>query len=653
MSLRLLSLVLVLPLTLNSCALFQRRTNDSLSGGKISELEPQNPDLEHIVIFGTNDIHGTILPVPHKSREPEGKKSTEYTRGGLAIMAGHIRLLRQRYGNRLLLLDAGDEFQGSIESNFREGAPMVQYFNAVGLTAAAIGNHEFDFGPLGPAVVPQSNEDPRGALRARMQEAQYPYVAANLIDESTNRAPDLPNLFAHRIFQAGRVKVGVLGLMTTDTPTTTRSENFAGYRIADLTNSARAAVKALRSQGAQVIVLTAHVGLWCEYDTLEVRHELRSPPRGGGPAANNECREASEMVRLLRALHPGTIDAVVAGHSHTVVHHWVGGTPVIEGGSRGEFYNLVHLTYDLKSGKVLPAESRIEGPVPVCERLFEKQGDCNGDKPAPAAGRGDLVTPTLYGDTVVPDYSIATLLAPTLAEVDTEKRRVVAEAVNPIEHTRMAESALGNLVADAIRQEVNADVALVNPGGIRASIDAGAITYEQIFRSFPFDNHVATLEVTGKELKTILRVSQNGAKGYFPISGARLRLIRIGEEAGSDDLNKDGKIQPWEVNRLLDAHLANGDKIKDEKTYKLATLDFLVTGGDDMGWVMSRVPESRVNLSASGFVRDVLQSYLGKLGRVNSIEVPLVSVTNPRLVLENAPPERSRGGRSRRAKRRR
>ena len=137
MQLRLLP-VLLIPLLLNSCALFQRHTPDSISGGKISELEPQDPNLEHIIIFGTNDIHGTIQPVMHRSKEPEGKPYVQYTRGGLAMMAGHVKLLRERYGNRLLLLDAGDQFQGSIESNLEEGAPMVQYFNAVGLAASAI-----------------------------------------------------------------------------------------------------------------------------------------------------------------------------------------------------------------------------------------------------------------------------------------------------------------------------------------------------------------------------------------------------------------------------------------------------------------------------------------------------------------------------------
>ncbi len=653
MQLRLLPGLLI-PLLLNSCALFQRHTPDSISGGKISELEPQDPSLEHIIIFGTNDIHGTIQPVMHRSKEPEGKPYVQYTRGGLAMMAGHVKLLRKRYGNRLLLLDAGDQFQGSIESNLEEGAPMVQYFNAVGLTASAIGNHEFDFGPAGPNVIPKGDEDPRGSLRARMAEAQYPYIAANLIDESTGRAPDLPNLFSHRTFQAGRVKVGVLGLMTTDTPTTTRSENFAGYRISDLATAARTTAKTLRSQGAQVIVLTAHSGLVCEFDTLEVRHELRPAPRGGGPAANSECLENGEMVRLLRALHPGTIDAVVAGHSHTVVHHWLAGTPVIEGGSRGEFYNLIHLTYDLKAGKLVQAATRIEGPVPVCEKVFSKQSDCNGDKPAPAAGRGSLVAPTLYGHEVEPDTSIELMFIPLLAQTEQEKHRVLAEAMSRIEHTRVAESPLGNLVADAIRQEVSADVALVNPGGIRANLEVGDITYEQLFRSFPFDNHVALLDVSGKELKAILRVAESGAKGYFPTSGVLLRLIRLGEEAGSDDMNQDGKIQPWEVNRLLDVHLANGDKIKDDKRYKLATLDFLVTGGDDMGWVMSRVPAQHVNLAAGGFVRDVLQAYLAKLGKINSLENPLFDPAHPRLVLEKAPAERSRGGRrTRRSSKRR
>ena len=92
-------------------------------------------------IVGTNDLHGGIL-----ARDG---------RGGVALLGGYVRNLRAaraRDGGAVLLIDAGDMFQGTLESNAMEGAPVVAAYNALGYTAAAVGNHEFDFGPEGPAA---------------------------------------------------------------------------------------------------------------------------------------------------------------------------------------------------------------------------------------------------------------------------------------------------------------------------------------------------------------------------------------------------------------------------------------------------------------------------------------------------------------------
>ena len=90
----------------------------------------------------------------------------------------------------MLLVDSGDMFQGTLESNLGEGAAVVRGYNALGYTAAAIGNHEFDFGPAGPAHVPgDSGADPRGALKARAREARFPFLAANLREDRPAGAP--------------------------------------------------------------------------------------------------------------------------------------------------------------------------------------------------------------------------------------------------------------------------------------------------------------------------------------------------------------------------------------------------------------------------------------------------------------------------------
>ena len=134
-------------------------------------------------IIGTNDVHGGILATDD--------------RGGLALFGGYLRNLRAaRAGDgAVLLIDAGDMWQGTMESNLSEGAVVVEAYNQLGYTAATIGNHEFDFGPEGEPATPRGpDDDPRGSLKARARMARFPMLAANILDATTGEPVVWPNV---------------------------------------------------------------------------------------------------------------------------------------------------------------------------------------------------------------------------------------------------------------------------------------------------------------------------------------------------------------------------------------------------------------------------------------------------------------------------
>src|ERR1700741_2931486 len=147
-----------------------------------SGVEGRSPTLT-ISVVATTDLHGGVLP--------RGE------RGGLALLGGYvqnIRAARMRDGGGTLLVDSGDMFQGTLESNLNEGAAVVRAYNALGYAAAAIGNHEFDFGPAGPdETVRTPGGDPRGALKARAAQARFPFLAANTVEEKSGRPAAWPN----------------------------------------------------------------------------------------------------------------------------------------------------------------------------------------------------------------------------------------------------------------------------------------------------------------------------------------------------------------------------------------------------------------------------------------------------------------------------
>ncbi len=592
---------------------------------------PLKHDLETLVVMGINDFHGSLAAQDAKTREAPGIEPIPYQRGGAPILARHAAILRSQFGNHFLLLDAGDEFQGSIESNLEKGAPVVQLLNAIGVNAAAVGNHEFDFG--------------LEALKVRMSEAKYPYLAANILEKSTGQMPAFPNTFRHLLLTpGGRLKVGVIGLSTLETPTTTRPEFVASLEFSNLRESTLREAEALRKEGAQLILVLAHVGLKCNSGRVNSNSIFHKPSDPQG-----DCDPKEELVSFLNSLPEGAVDAVVSGHSHQIVHHWVGrtagtgGVPVIQGGAYNQYYNLLYLTYDWTQKKLLKDRTRIEGPIPICPKIFENQGDCNGDRPPPLNGRGALITPRLHGHAIEPESKTADLLEPVFRKTAQAKSRVLAQAIRPIQPTRTAESEAGNLIADAIREKIHADVALMNPGGIRAPFESGPITYGDLFRTLPFDNATSRLTLTGKELKLLLRIAESGPRGYFPVAGLQLRVLNLEADAPTTDLNQNGKTEPWEINRLIDVKLKSvklkkgsraNPPLNDSKLYTVAIPDFLVSGGDDMGWFMAQIPKERILLNAGGTIRDAVEEFLIRAGTLNSPDRPLVDPRNPRIRIE-------------------
>jgi 5'-nucleotidase len=544
---------------------------------------PKNGDkLETIEIAGTNDIHGALTPFDWKTKDKAAVAPTSYNVAGVAVLATYIRRLQNQYGKEFLWLDAGDEFQGSLESNLGGGAPMVDFFNLLKLNGAAIGNHEFDFG------LPN--------LRARMQQAHYPYLAANIVDKDSGKLADFPNTLPHTIYTVGDsgLKVGVLGLSTLDTPTTTRAENVASFRFENFHDTTLKETAALRKAGAQVIVIVTHAGLFCD-DHIHPEAKIRTPDETQGV-----CEKNGEIVSLVESLPRGTVDAVVSGHTHSIVHHWINGVPIIQGSSSAKFFNVISLSYDWTEHRVLPSLSKIEGPIPVCEKVFKNRGDCNGD--IEDSNRGELVQATFRGEPVTPDAEITHLLEPIVKKTISMKRKLVGHASRRLDNKRSTESELGNLVSDAIRSAAHADVAIINSGGIRSPWESGKITYGDVYRSLPFDNYLMVLKMTGHQLKQLLNVVEDGTKGLSPISGIKVEMVALDQP-----VPKTG--------RILNVWLTDGTPIDDSKDYTVATLDFLVSGGDNWSKFMPSLSKEAIIQRNGPMERDTVVTYLQKKGR--------------------------------------
>jgi len=468
-----------------------------------------------ISVVGTSDLHGHIAALP-------------WLEGYLE----NLRKARARTGGAVVLLDAGDMFQGTLESNLAEGAPVVRAYNALGYSAAAIGNHEFDFGPAGPAPSPVGpDDDPRGALKARAAEAHFPFLASNIVDAKTGRPIAWPNVKPSAIIGAAGIKIGLVGAVTAATPRSALPANVAGLEFLPLAKSIARESRALRAHGAKVVIAVVHEGGACT--------DFAAPDK------LDSCDAKSEIFAIARELPKGAVDAIVAGHTHQALAQRVATVPIIQAYSNGRAFGRVDLTVDRKSGKVV--FSHLEAPHDLCQ-----------------TGLGESCRTGDYeGEPVRASEEVIQLNAPAFAAAEQKGNESLnVDVLRSLPHNRKQETALGNLLADLMRAARPSDVAMINGGGMRAALPAGPLTYGRLYETFPFDNAFASLRLPAGEFRRLLARSLSRAGSLVSLSGLRVRAT----------CEKTG----------LEVALArpDGAPVRDDEMLALITTDFLATGGD-------------------------------------------------------------------------
>ncbi len=465
-----------------------------------------------LTILGTNDTHGALDRLP--------------------ILAGFVenaRVARKLDDGAVVLVDAGDLYQGTLESTLTEGAPLIDAFDAIGYDAAAIGNHEFDFGPVGPAVTPQHDgDDPRGALKARVAQAKFPILSANLIDASTGKRVDwVP---ASTMITAAGVKVGIVGVTTESTPQTTMAANFKGLAVTPPADAIVAEAKALRARGAQVVIVAAHLGGKCTKED--------------DPDDTSSCSPDEEIMKVAPAIPRGLVDVIVAGHTHQAMAHRLNGIAVIESFANGRAFGRVDLTVDhgaVTGVKIFPTHDMCpDGPLQPC-----------------APGRYE-------GRPVVPSKDVAEVVQPAIDAAKAKREEPIgidiASAFPAVFDDECAEGDLFTDLMLAIRKD--ADVAITNGGGLRADLPKGPLTYGELFAAAPFDNHFAIVRMNGAQLRSMIAGNLRGQAGILSVGGMTVKAACKGGDLDVQMFDRKGKA------------------IRDDRALVVATNDFLASGGD-------------------------------------------------------------------------
>lgn len=532
----------------------------------------------YLRVLQTSDVHGY-----YGAPEDEGAHAEA---GGLRQLAS---LLDDERSSKkaVLLVDSGDMWSGTQLSDRNEGALGVVAYNALGYAAAALGNHEFDYGPVGPRR--EGGRDPFGSLKERLAEANFPVLAANLLDRSTQKPLQWKNLYPSTVVEAGGFKIGLVGVITEETPSITFPHVGDQLIFTDATEAVIREAKLLREQQVDLVFVLAHIGGECrEFDD---------------PDDLSSCELESPVFQLVRGLPANLVDVVFGGHTHRPIAHRVQGVVVAQPGKYGRSVSVLDIR---DSGDARPSIT-IHPPRAV---------------------KASVATPL--------SHTVDTLLAQEETAVfKLRSEELGARLVRPLSKDLETGGRLGSFLCDVLRgQYPDRELCILNSGGLRSTLPEGPLTYGQIYDVLPFGNRPAFMDLSGAELKQILRISSSGAHGPPQLSGLRLTIDRARDPCPAQDRDGNGVITKTDRSRVKSLTLADGSPIEDDRIYKIVTSSFLAYGGDSWRPILDRVPPGRIQVLTQDLpMRDIVASWLRKERPVlDSPHLPIAPETRVELI---------------------
>ncbi|RWX66328.1 LysM peptidoglycan-binding domain-containing protein [Mesorhizobium sp. M4B.F.Ca.ET.089.01.1.1] len=430
--------------------------------------------------------------------------------GGAGRLVTAIAQERKKLeGQNVLLLNAGDSFQGSLFYITYKGAAEEEFLNQIKPDAVTLGNHEFDDGET--ALVPY------------LDKAKFPVVSANVVanDKSGAAGKIKPSI----VLEVGGQKIGIVGAVTNDTPElASPGPNIA---IEDDVKSITAEVEKLKAQGVNKIIAVTHIGYNRERDVI--------------------------------AKIPG-IDVVVGGHSHTLLSN-------TDPKAAGPYPTMV----DNPDGSKVPVVQAASYSKYLGE--FKVVFDDNG---VVKEASGD---PIFLDKSITPDPAVLARIKELGAPIEELKNKEVAETTKPIDgsrdNCRARECEMGNLVSDAILDRVKGqgvEIVISNGGGLRASIDQGTVTMGEVLTVLPFQNTLATFQISGKDLvaglESGLSQIEDGAGRFPQVAGLKYSV--------------DKSVAP-NAGRVKSVEVMEGGAwapINPDKDYMVATNNYVRQGGD-------------------------------------------------------------------------
>lgn len=368
-------------------------------------------------IIGMNDFHGALT------------ETESYA--GAAKLATAVEQLKAEADGEVLILASGDMMQGTAESNLERGQTVIRVMNHLGVDAMTVGNHEFDWG--------------LDVLAERVREMNFPCLGANVKERDTGRVVSFLKPYTIAVYDG--MKVGIIGTVTQDTITSVSPKHIESLQIDEPSGVVREAVRKLKEEGVDIIVLLAHMACYQNEETGQL---------------------AGEAVPLAKI---DGVNVIVSGHSHTIVCGEEGNVPIMQAGDKGRYLDVIDLVYSTERKTVVSYQTRVEA---------------------------------IKGDEVTADDKARDIIIKASRRVEKMRQQEIGYLPAVLFHDRRAVSPLGSWIADGILMAAGTDIALQNGGGIRRDSLGRRVTEGDLYEMLPFDNTIYTAHLTGAEIKEVL-----------------------------------------------------------------------------------------------------------------------------------------------------
>ncbi len=464
-----------------------------------------------IQLLAINDIHGQVTTGRTVTVNGQAKPV-----GGAAYVQAYIEREKQDNPERTLVVHGGDAVGASqAVSALLQDEPIMDALNEMGVDVGVVGNHEFDEG------VPELMRLLNGGCHPKTQPmlgcfegADFPTLAANVVYENTGKTI-LPPYVIEKI---RNVRLGFIGVVTTETPQIVIPSAVQGLKFLDEAETVNRYIPELKRQGVEAIIVLAHLG----------------------GSLNAQQQVTGEIVEFANAVND-EVDVIISGHTHQGYASLIDGKLVTQAFSYSTALADIDLVIDRDSGEVTSKAAEII---------------------------------TTFNEGVTPDREMAALVSRYEKVVGPSINRVVGTAKNAItrDPSPAGEQPLGNLIADAQRWQTKTDFAFMNPGGIRADLNAGEVTVGELFAVQPFGNDLVTMNLTGQQVYDLLNQQWQGT---------RTRFLQI------SGLEYDYKPNAATGSRIVEVRIPGKGAIDRNATYS-ATVNIFLAGGGDAFTVLTK-----------------------------------------------------------------